>query len=167
MPLEKNQNRDSLENRLTDVSRDVQHVKDDVTKIKLLTDKIDTMINKLSDVSINISQLIAVHEQRFAYQEKAIENLITTINFAKDELSRKDDTIFHEIDDLENKIDGKRDNLARNLEAKIDSLKKDITTQHEKINLKLAFLEKFMWVATGGAAVVGFIIATVVKLIKF
>ena len=84
---------------------------EDLTSIVL---RIDTAIQKLSEVNTTVSRMLAVHEERISKQEE-----IDTVLFAK-------------IDKLRDKMDG----------------------DHDIVLQRIRGLEKRVWMAVGGLAVI-------------
>ena len=81
--------------------------------MKVIVLRIDTAIQKLSEVNTTVSRMLAVHEERISKQED-----IDTVLFAK-------------IDKLRDKMDG----------------------DHELVVQRIRELEKRVWMAVGGLAV--------------
>tara|TARA_Y100001978_G_C23482973_1_gene332515 strand:+ start:107 stop:490 length:384 start_codon:yes stop_codon:yes gene_type:complete len=82
--------------------------------MKVIVLRIDTAIQKLSEVNTTVSRMLAVHEERISKQEE-----IDTVLFAK-------------IDKLRDKMDG----------------------DHELVLQRIREVEKRVWMAVGGLAVV-------------
>ena len=85
--------------------------------LKPIIVKLDTAIEKLSEVNISVSKMLAVHEERISKQE--------------------------EIDAV--------------LFAKIDKLRDKMDSDHDSVLQRLRGLEKRVWMAVGGLAVLTFV----------
>ena len=131
------------------------------TKVKLLEKEInyrkgvfqrlDIAIEKLTDVSICINRMLAVHEEKIARQEEAIFEAEGLIETRRIELTTK-------IDDLHSRIttNTKEIMAAATLQHKehtddIQKLRNDLTT-------RVGVLEKWRWLIIGGSIVVGFLL---------
>ena len=131
------------------------------TKVKLLEKEIhdrkgvfqrlDTAIEKLTDVSNCINRMLAVHEEKIARQEEAIFEAEGLIETRRIELTTK-------IDDLHSRIttNTKEIMTAATLQHKehtddIQKLRNDLTT-------RVGVLEKWRWLIIGGSIVVGFLL---------
>lgn len=133
---------------------DVANLQKNYGQISALVDRLDTTIEKLSDLSNNISRLLAVHEHKIEYQEKQTEFLMSLIEKRKqesDQITRDSKAEFNES--------------FQNIMRAIASMTSDHNKQHTALDVKIKNIEKFLWVATGGAAVVGFIISNLLKFI--
>ena len=124
----------------------------DVEQLERIVEKLDHSIDKLTEVSSNISKLLAVQEQRMNNLEK--------------DSDRNQDDIRH--------LYGKLDDLSKNLCAKIDQSMKNSAEGHERIMTKVdekvkaldarvKVLEVWRWLVIGGALVVGYLINKLYK----
>ena len=87
-----------------------------VEDLKPIIIKLDTAIEKLSEVNTTVSRMLAVHEERLSKQEEI------------------DTVLFTKIDQLRDKMDA----------------------DHDSVLQRLRGLEKRVWMAVGGLAVITF-----------
>ena len=62
-----------VENGTTDLKVELAKVKKDIENVNSLNGRIDNAIEKLTDVSTSIKQMLAVHEEKIARQEQIDE----------------------------------------------------------------------------------------------
>jgi len=91
--------------------------------LKPIIVKLDSAIEKLSEVNISVSRMLAVHEERISKQEKV------------------DVVLFAKIDKLRDKMDA----------------------DHDSVLQRLRGLEKRVWMAVGGLAVLSFIVSPMMQ----
>lgn len=91
--------------------------------LKPIIVKLDKAIEKLSEVNISVSRMLAVHEERISKQEKV------------------DVVLFAKIDKLRDKMDA----------------------DHDSVLSRLRGLEKRVWMAVGGLAVLSFIVSPMMQ----
>jgi hypothetical protein len=91
--------------------------------LKPIIVKLDSAIEKLSEVNISVSRMLAVHEERISKQEKV------------------DVVLFAKIDKLRDKMD----------------------SDHDSVLQRLRGLEKRVWMAVGGLAVLSFIVSPMMQ----
>ena len=91
--------------------------------LKPIIVKLDKAIEKLSEVNISVSRMLAVHEERISKQEKV------------------DVVLFAKIDKLRDKMD----------------------SDHDSVLQRLRGLEKRVWMAVGGLAVLSFIVSPMMQ----
>ena len=70
-------------------------------------------------------------------------------------------------DEIETSLNQRINTLEKDLMQEIKNLRDENKKQHEEMKSKLGIVEKWIWVVTGGAAVVGFIVSKLSSAIKF
>lgn len=125
-----------------DLYGEVLQLKVDMAHVNTLVDRLDIAIEKLTELSTNISQLLAVQGSRLEYQQKFLEDLA-------------------EINDR------RHQEFDRKLQEKLKELDQDIGNVKNKFNDKLSQIERWIWLVSGGAVVVAFIITKIFPSIKF
>ena len=135
------------ENGTTDLKVQLEGLKKDVENVNNLNDRLDTAIQKLTDVSTSIKSMLAVHEEKISRQEQI------------------DDIIFGKLKDRETEID----KVHRELSKEIQHLEKRLLVEIKTIKLdfgaRVGILERYKWFIMGAAIVVGWILSTNFKTI--
>ena len=130
---------DSDVKRLAD---DVHDLQKDMAQVGTLVDRLDVTIEKLTEVSTAVAQLLAVQGNRLDFQEK----------------------IAAKLEDLIEKRRVETETMIKDLHKKIDDSQKASTDQHAAINKdiidRIGKIEKFVWLSLGGGTVIGFILST-------
>ena len=135
------------ENGTTDLKVQLEGLKKDVENVNNLNDRLDTAIQKLTDVSTSIKSMLAVHEEKISRQEQI------------------DDIIFDKLKDRQSEIDV----VHKELSKEINQLEKRLLVEIKTIKLdfgaRVGILEKYRWLIMGGAIVIGWILSTNFKTI--
>ena len=135
------------ENGTTDLKVELAKVKKDIENVNSLNGRIDNAIEKLTDVSTSIKQMLAVHEEKIARQEQI------------------DEVIFEKLKERSGEID----TVHRELSKEIQHLEKRLLVEIKTIKLdfgaRVGMLEKYRWLILGGAIVIGWILSTNFKTI--
>ena len=135
------------DNGTTDLKVQIEGVKKDVENVSNLNTRLDTAIQKLTDVSTSIKSMLAVHEEKISRQEQI------------------DEIIFGKLKDREHEID----KVHRELSKEIQHLEKRLLVEIKTIKLdfgaRVGILEKYKWFIMGAAIVVGWILSTNFKTI--
>ena len=135
------------ENGTTDLKVQLEGLKKDVENVNNLNDRLDTAIQKLTDVSTSIKSMLAVHEEKISRQEQI------------------DDIIFGKLKDRETEID----KVHRELTKEIQSTEKRLLIEMKQIKLdfgaRVGILERYKWLIMGGAIVLGWILSSNFKTI--
>jgi len=124
----------------------------DFEQLERIVEKLDVSIDKLTEVSNNVSKLLAVHDTRINIIEK--------------------DTVRNE-DDIRD-IHVKMDNIAKEITKKLDQSMANSVEGHARIqaaieeklqgiDARVKVLEVWRWVVIGGALVIGWFINKFVK----
>jgi predicted nucleic acid-binding Zn-ribbon protein len=151
---------EGTEKDLHTMKTEVEILKRDVSSIQNLLSKLDTAIDKIANVSNDISKMLAVHQQ-------ALESIRDDVDERK-RLAEKETELLHKrISDM--KDEGATERRA-NHKAIIDMLTDMRTEIRIEINevrdgqkdlaKRVVSLERWKWWIMGGSSAVGFILAT-------
>ena len=125
----------------TDLKVEIQGIKKDIEQVDNLNGRLDTAIEKLTDVSTSIKSMLAVHEEKISRQE------------------RIDEIIFDKLKERAGEID----TVHRELSKEIQHVEKRLLIEMKQIKLdigsRVGILEKYRWLIMGGAIVIGWFIA--------
>ena len=119
------------------------------------SDRIEAAIEKLTNVSVELKQMLAVHEQRITQQEKDSNDLHDVVEKRREELDAKLKDVYNTMREQD-----------KSIVEEIAKLRKESTEQHNILSNKIAQLEKFIWMALGGGMVVTWILTNAVNLLK-
>lgn len=150
---------------VADIAKDVYQLKADMAQINTLVDRLDITITKLTEVSTNISELLAVQTNRLETQEKLSSKLFEIIEKRKDESEQSDKDIQLQMKNLEKELYDEIEEKQEKILNELKSMKETNTKQHLEMSQRMTKLEKWIWIVTGGAIVVGFIISKVVAML--
>lgn len=119
------------------------------------SDRLEAAIEKLTDVSVELKQMIAVHDQRISQQEKETGILELKFEKRRELMDNKIDEVYNTMRDQDN-----------NILSEITKLRKESSDQHNVLSGKIAQLEKFIWTAVGGGIVITWLLTNAVNYIK-
>ena len=129
------------EKECTEIKVNIESLKKDLENVNNIQDKLDTAIDKLTDVSSSIKSMLAVHEEKITRQEKIDEIIF-------DKLKDRAEAITDVYRELRKDIDL----VEKRLLIEIKSLKNDFGS-------RVGVLEKYRWIIMGGAIVIGWILS--------
>ena len=131
----------------TDVNVQITGLKKDIENVTNLNARLDTAIEKLTDVSTSIKQMLAVHEEKISRQEQI------------------DEIIFEKLKERAGEID----TVHRELSKEIQQVEKRLLVEIKSLKLdfsaRVGILEKYRWIIMGGAIVIGWVFSTNFKTI--
>ena len=119
------------------------------------SDRIEAAIEKLTNVSVELKQMLAVHELRISQQEKDSDELHNIVERRRDELDLKLKDVYDTMREQDNIIC-----------EEIKKLRAESTEQHNKLSSKINELEKFIWMAIGGGMVITWFLTNIANYLK-
>ena len=119
------------------------------------SDRIEAAIEKLTNVSIDLKQMIAVHDQRISQQEKTSLTLETKFEKRRELMDDKLKDVYETMRAQDN-----------NVLEEINKLHKELTEQHNVLSNKINQLEKLIWLAIGGGTVITWFLTNLANYLK-
>ena len=135
------------ENGITDLKVQIEGVKKDVENVNNLNSRLDTAIEKLTDVSTSIKSMLAVHEEKIQRQEQI------------------DEIIFEKLKERAGEIDTVHRQLSKEIQQVEKKLLLEIRQTKLDLGARVSIIEKYRWLIMGGALVIGWILSTNFKTI--
>jgi DNA repair exonuclease SbcCD ATPase subunit len=157
----------------TDVKKlaeNVSSLQKDMAQVGVLVDRLDITIEKLTEVSSTVSQLLAVQGSRLEFSEKVQEKLQDLVEKRRQETDDNIKAVYNRIEKIEKDLQTDMETTENKIIAKIEEMQKTGTAQHEKINQSISDrinrLERWMWTAVGGGIVVVWLLNSI-EIAKF
>ena len=135
------------ENGTTDIKVQIAGLKKDIENVNTLNGRLDTAIEKLTDVSTSIKQMLAVHEEKISRQEQI------------------DEIIFDKLKERAGEIDTVHRELTKEIQQVEKRLLLEIRQMKLDIGGRVGILERYKWLVLGGAIVIGWVFSTNFKTI--
>ena len=131
----------------TDIRVELATLKQELENVNSIQGRLDTAIDKLTDVSTSIKSMLAVHEEKIQRQEQV------------------DDIIFRKIKDRDSEID----EVFRDLQREMDQVEKRLLNEIRSLRLdiggRVGVLEKYRWIILGGFLAIGWVLSKNFKFI--
>ena len=125
----------------TDIKIDIESLRKDIENVNSIQGRLDTAIDRLTDVSSSIKSMLAVHEEKITRQEKI------------------DEVIFDKLKDRQEEITDVYRELKKDIELSEKRLLIEIKSLKNDIGGRVGTLERYKWVIMGGAIVIGWILS--------
>lgn len=129
------------DNQHTDIKVQLESLRKDIENSTSIQSRLDTAIDKLTDVSTSIKSMLAVHEEKIQRQEHV------------------DDIIFDKLKARQDEINHIQKDLTDRIELSEKRLLCEIKTIRNDIGDRVSMLEKWKWLILGGSVVVGWILS--------
>lgn len=152
---------------ISDLAKEVGQLKTDMAQVNTLVDRLDLTIEKLTEVSTTVSQLLAVQGSRLEQQEKSSAQFSMLLEKRRDEAMENADMLHKRITSAEKDFKQEIEKLNNKILDEMKAMREDNTRQQAEMIKKITDLEKWVWIVSGGAAVVGFLASHVIDLSKF
>ena len=125
----------------TDIKIDIESLRKDLENVNNIQGRLDTAIDRLTDVSSSIKSMLAVHEEKIQRQEKI------------------DEVIFDKLKDRAEEITDVYRELKKDIEMTEKRVLIEIKSLKNDIGSRVGMLEKYRHIIMGGAIVAGFILS--------
>ena len=125
----------------TDLKIDIESLRKDIEQINGIHGRLDTAIDRLTDVSSSIKSMLAIHEEKIQRQEKI------------------DEVIFDKLKDRAEEISDVYRELKKDIELTEKRVLIEIKSLKNDIGSRVGMLEKYRHIIIGGAIVAGFVLS--------
>ena len=143
------------------LAEDVSYLRKDMAVVGALVDRLDTTIDKLTDISNSVSNLLAVHETKLTSQEIVSKQLSDLVETRRMETEDKIQLLHERISSGEREIKEQIDDQYDELMAEIKAMRAESVTQHNILSERITTMEKWQWAVIGGSAIVGGILSII------
>lgn len=123
-----------MENQQTQI----ELLKRDFNQVTGLFSRLDTTIEKLTDISSSIERMIAIHDHRLNQQDHTIRTIETNIQHILNERNKIADTI-------NDKITGANESVRTNMQL--------LNQDHKNLDKRLSTLEQWRYYVLGATVV--------------
>ena len=131
----------------TDIKIDIESLRKDIENVNSIQGRLDTAIDRLTDVSSSIKSMLAVHEEKIQRQEQI------------------DEIIFEKLKERAGEIDTVHRELSKEIQQVEKKLLLEIRQMKLDLGARVSIIEKYRWLIMGGALVIGWILSTNFKTI--
>ena len=125
----------------TEIRVQLESLTKDIENINNIQGRLDTAIDKLTDVSTSIKSMLAVHEEKIQRQEQI------------------DDIIFKKLKDRDSEVDEVFRDLQREMDQVEKRLLNEIRSLRNDIGSRVGVLEKYRWIILGAFLAVGWVLS--------
>ena len=148
----------------SELYKDVVKLKSDMAQINVLVDRIDVTIEKLTEVSKNISELLAVQANRLEFQEKITQQLSVLMEKRRDESEENIRYLREEMEKVEKDLNKVLDEKYHDILDLIKSIRDNNSKQHQQMQDKFSQFERWMWMVSGGAVIIAFLLSKIAPI---
>lgn len=139
-------------------------IESQVKVLESVVSKIDTSIEKLTEVSNSIGKLLAVHDERLNTLSSLHTRTEDDIREIYNRVNALSKDILDKIDNMETVIENKLKESAENSTKQHNEIKNDIESKINVLSARVGVLETWRWLVIGGATVIGYLADKLIKL---
>jgi flagellar biosynthesis chaperone FliJ len=137
-----------------------------VKVLENVVDRIDTSIEKLTEVSNSIGKLLAAHSERLNTLEKVRDRQEDDIRDIYARIGTISKEICEKLDQVETTLESQIKDHSTNSERMHKELKNDLDGKLKSLDARINLLESWRWLILGGASVLGFLANKALDIFK-
>ena len=144
---------------LNKLATDLQVLKNEVEQVASVNTKLDSAIDKLTDISGSIKSMLAVHEEKLSKQEeidKAIFNLLENRRVESDS----------KFEDIHGRLNKSVESLREEVELSEKRLMCEIKTLASNLDGRIGVFEKYRYLLIGAAIIIGLSMPEILTILK-
>ena len=144
---------------LQKLATDLQVLKNEVEQVASVNTKLDSAIDKLTDISGSIKSMLAVHEEKLSKQEEIDKAIFNLIENRRIEVH----TNYKELHARINKI---HKELTDEIEMSEKRLMCEIKTLNSNLDGRIGVFEKYRYIIIGIAIILGLSMPQFMSILK-
>ena len=144
----------------------ISTLQQDMAQAGTLVDRLDVTIEKLTEVSTRVSELLAVQGTRLLNQEKVSEQIQTLIETRRVETDTNIKDVYIRVERVEKDLYNDIEASQTKVLTEIKEMRAESTKQHNELKGKVNRLEKWMWTCIGAIVVISFVIQVGIKFVQ-
>jgi ABC-type transporter Mla subunit MlaD len=148
----------AVDSEISKLAANVVSLQKDMAQVGTLVDRLDTTIEKLTEVSTTVAQLLAVQGNRLEFQEKVQEKLQDLVEKRRQETDTSIKDVYIRIEKVEADLYVEIEASQNKVLSEIKEMRAESAKQHEELKSKVNRVEKWMWTLMGAATVLGVLI---------
>ena len=138
----------------------------DMAQIGPLVERLDITIEKLTEVSANVSTLLAVHDNRIEFHEKVLEKIQTLIEDNRRESDKNIKDVYFRVETVERDLYSEIEANQEKVLKEIKDMRAESNLQHNELKARVLRIDKWMWTMIGGLGVITILIQIGMKFIQ-
>jgi hypothetical protein len=139
----------------------------EVEVLKSVVKKLDSSLDKITEVSNSIAKLLAVHDERLSSLEKISDKREDEIKDLHSRITTQTREIFDKLELMEARIERRISESGITTAGQHERINTEMKAEIQKISERITLLEGWRWYVLGAAAVVGWILSKYGDLTAF
>jgi len=140
----------------------------DLKQMQVVFGRLDTIIEKMTDVSNSINKMLVVHDLKLSGQENVNKDLYDAMEVHRRESTENNKELHSRITTTTRELSDKVNQTEDKIMASIKELKGSVDKEEEKNKKRIDQLERTKYIMIGGGLVLGALITKILPvLLKF
>ncbi len=148
------------------IETEVELLKKDIAQVNNIMGKLDTAIEKMSDVALGVRQMLAVHEARLAQGDAIHKELFDAIEDRRKETMDRYENLHVKISQVKKELEMENEKIEKDILKELKEMRHDQEAQHNAMLSRIGDLENWKWKVVGLAAGIAFIFSNFSTLTK-
>ena len=136
----------------------------EIEVLKVVVSKLDESLDKMTDVSNNISKILAVHEQRIDSLEKSHDNTNDEAKILHKRITELFGELGEKLHAMEDRLELKYQKQQINAQQQHNDIQKELQQDIAELGKRIRALENWRWWMMGIGVGFGFVIAQMMPL---
>jgi DNA-binding protein H-NS len=143
----------------------ISQLEKDYGTVFMVISKFDKAIEKLTDFSGDVSQLLAVQDKRLEILEKSLEKMEFSADSRRSEAEQKLQKFYEQMHDIEDNVKSQLEVHKKAICDKLDVMQTEYKKQDAEQDKRIHSLERWKWLLMGAGVVIGFLINAFISII--
>jgi ABC-type transporter Mla subunit MlaD len=137
----------------TAMQTDVAILKRDVERMNEFFGKLDTAIEKISDLSNSITRMLAVHDERLDKQEATSTEIFRVMEETNTATGKELRDLYLKMSDITNQMNQTLSDLRSHVIDQLSKKEEEARKERAALAKRIVTLEKWRWVLFGGGVI--------------
>jgi len=134
------------------LTAEIKLLKKDITQSEVIHARLDTAIEKLTELAVNIKSMLAVHESKIARAEQVDDDIFVLLESRRKEWDA-------DLKELHSRITTNTRELREEMIDCENRILQEVRGVRGELSGRVGILEKWRWLIIGGAIVIGLIMS--------
>ncbi len=143
----------------------ISTLQQDMAQVGMLVERLDVTIEKLTEVSTRVSELLAVQGTRLEAQEKVSDQIRNILEQRRIETDGNIKDVYVRVEKVEKDLYDEIEASQNRVLDEIKAMRAESTNQHNELKGKVNRVEKWMWTIIGGLSVFTFLFQIGIKFL--
>lgn len=137
----------------------------EIEVLKVVVSKLDESLDKMTDVSNNISKILAVHEQRIDSLEKSHDNTNDEAKILHKRITELFGELGEKLHAMEDRLELKYQKQQINAQQQHNDIQKELQQDIAELGKRIRALENWRWWMMGIGVGFGFVVAQMMQFV--